>query len=391
AHYTTGLGLASPGGIASLIADKYHIPTYFNNFASGGSNLELHIKGNSIYTYALWMFQQAGLTNGLSAVIWQQGEANSFDSLNASIGYDTIFTHLCNDWKADYPNLKHVYMFQTHPGCGYNFQNVLRNTQRRCAEHVPFLSVISTTGIVAHDGCHYGQAGYYNMGAWLCPQIGRDLCRSADTLNINSPNIIAAKFDDNAHTILTLQFDVPVILQPDTTSPYGILSVKDFFYLGDDKAGCSVSSASVDTAKHTVTLILKQSSKDSTISYTPNNTYTNLPVQINFEGPYIFSTRGIAALTFFKFPISKNLITTAVKPANLHKGNFQFVMPHTGQALVELYTINGARVALLYRGFAQTGTHALSVDLKKLRSSRYYVVKIKIDGVSIVKPLMVVR
>ncbi|MDD5673439.1 MAG: sialate O-acetylesterase [Chitinivibrionales bacterium] len=312
---------SSPGGIGRKIADKYHIPTFYHNIGVPGSWLSMFTKGDSnvasIYGICLGTFRQAGLVNGLKGILWLQGEANGTDSLGASIVYDTTFTKLCNDWKFDYPNLKKVYIFQTHPGSGNSgaYQGLLRNTQRKFQTKIPFVTTISTTGIIAHENPHYGAAGYNQMGDWLYPLIGRDLCGATDTFDINSPNIIAAKFDNDAHTSLTLQFDVPVLWPPDSTfSTYnlGLLSMKDYFYFGDDKTGKVVASGSADTAHHTVTLILKQSATDTTISYTPNAEYPTIGSP--YEGPCLFSPRGVGALTFYKFPIGQSLITTSARP-----------------------------------------------------------------------------
>ncbi|MDD5673442.1 MAG: sialate O-acetylesterase [Chitinivibrionales bacterium] len=331
------------GGLGSLIADRYHIPTFFMNGAVGGSPIEWFLGPNGVAANMFSQIKAAGITGAIKASLWHQGEANSSDTLNATIGYDTMFTGLCNDWKRYYPNLKHIYMFQIHQGCGGpNYERTFRNTQRVLQQKIPNLSTISTGGIVAHDGCHYGSAGYYEMGAWVFPLIGRDVYKSADSININSPNIIAAKFDDEAHTRITMQFDVPVKWPADTTIPNvgGPFSMKDYFYLGKDENGFSVASGSADTNARTVTLVLKQATADTQISYTPEILYPGNTIAACYEGPWLVSTRGVGALTFYKFPIGKSLITTSVKPSGGKPAAFGSLT----------FTMNKERVTISVKG-----------------------------------------
>ena len=73
----------------------------------------------TIYGRTLWRVQQAGLTHGIRAILWHQGENNQ-GSASPTGDYDwksyqDYLVALSAAWKQDFPNLQHYYVFQIWP------------------------------------------------------------------------------------------------------------------------------------------------------------------------------------------------------------------------------------------------------------------------------------
>jgi hypothetical protein len=285
----------SAWGIGQHLIENQKIPICIFNGAVSGTPIELHQRDTSrysIYGNLYWRITRSGLKNHIRAILWHQGESNSDDSVNASIGYNSLFTAMVNGWRSDYPGFEHIYVFQIHPGCGGKWQHLMRETQRNLHYKFQNLSIMSTVGVIGHDGCHYSNAGYLQMGDWMYRLMARDLYGSSDTIGITPPNIKEAYFKDTTHTRITLRFDQPVVLPDDP-------SIKKYFYL--DEMGDIAESIFSDTAGCALTLVLKAKSNARNVGYIPSVYYPG--TYTIYNGPWLFNRRGVGALTFYNLPI----------------------------------------------------------------------------------------
>jgi len=285
--------------LQQLITETYKIPTCFINGGSGGSNIEYNLPNpedsldlHSTYGRLLYRTQKAGLVNDVKAIIWHQGEADSHPCCWQY--YADRFDLLRKAWKKDYKTLNKIYTFQIHPGCGGENQSQLREVQRTLSENYPDVKIMSTMGIVGHDGCHYEYTGYYQMAEWIFRLIARDFYDSTDSLLITPPNIKYAYTED--HKQIVLEFDQPIVWPADTLGQ----SMKDYFYLDDTDV--YVDSGYVGISENFIFLNLSEISSATTVTYLPNKYYNGNSVI--YEGPWLKNQWGIGALSFYEFPIN---------------------------------------------------------------------------------------
>ena len=290
------------------IAETYGIPVYIQNYAGGGAAIG-NILGN-VGTREKAI--AAGVSGRLKAVLWYQGEADVryWDS------YAEKFGRLYQQWKDWFPCMKQCYVCQIHVGPDDN-QNgsKLREVQRTLPE-LYGVKIMSTCGLIGHDGVHYSRNGYLELGEWLFPLVARDFYHSTDTLRITPPNIKRAYYASDERREIVLEFDQPVLWQKDSTinisraDTFVNSSMKDYFYL--DRVWGLVDSGYADTSHNAILLSLKQPVNAEKITYLPGGYYHNAPPGPGYnemwvyEGPWLYGTRGIGALSFDNIPIERN-------------------------------------------------------------------------------------
>ena len=288
------VGAKSIGGfgrqVAVRIVENQHIPVAVINDGQGGTSIVVHerdLSYCSIYGHLYSRVILAGFKNSIKAVFWHQGE---FDPGNTN--YKAEFLSLHNFWKTDFPGLQYFYLFQIRPGCGGDL-GLLREQQRQIPQGNPDISIMSTVHIPHHDGCHYFNPwpsdGYRIMGDCLYRQVARDLYASTDTVGINPPDIIEARFLNMEKTQILLCFTQGVLLPPDTLGH----SIREAFAIGNRFN--VVDSVKADTVLHAITLFLPSTMDSSSVSYVPDN-YV-------YQGPWLKNSNGIGALTFYRFPV----------------------------------------------------------------------------------------
>ncbi|MFH0919870.1 MAG: discoidin domain-containing protein [Fibrobacterota bacterium] len=295
-------GNSTSWDIGRHIIEDYAVPVCFFNGAVGATSSASHLPDTSlgsIYGKLLFRVTRAGLRNGIKAFFWYQGESDSGDSLFNAKGYADRFKIIHDSWLADCPSIQHFYVFQIRPGCGSNYQDILRDCQRRLPDLLPDVSLMSTTNVAGRysDNCHYLSTGYAEMGSWMYRLLARDLYGSTDTVDITPPDIQKAWYADDARTQLVLQFDQPVLLPADT-------AMKRYFSLRREngRAWGLADSLSADTTQHTVTLYIQSGTfEGDAVSYIPPeyNPFTGA----NYNGPWLENTRGIGPLTFYNVAI----------------------------------------------------------------------------------------
>jgi hypothetical protein len=281
------------------LVEDHKIPLCIINGGSGGSSIEYNlpkedglISMNSTYGRLLYRAKKAGVVNNVKALIWHQGESNSNDATYLS--YADNFDMLYNAWKRDYPSIEKFYVFQIHPGCGGDRQSELREVQRKFAYRYNDVSTISTSGLQGHDGCHYTNAGYVQMGDWLHPLVAADFY-NAKIDDAGSPDIVKAYYSKPGKEI-TLEFSKEVIWPSETGETSNMV---DYLYL--DGKNHVVKKGITNGNKIILTLTGK--TKAATISYLPGHFYEN--TSNCYQGPWIFGTNGYGALSFHDFSIAK--------------------------------------------------------------------------------------
>ena len=186
--------------------------------------------------------------------------------------------------------MQHFYIFQIRPStCGGSASEMVRELQRQIPQGRPDISIMSTTNISGHDGCHYNGTGYTTFADWMYPLVARDFYGYTDTIRIRPPDIQEARFADPLHTRITLRFDQPVLVPSDTR-------IRNAFAMGNTYT--TMDSVKADTTTGTITLFLHAPSDSNTVSYVLD--------QLNnvvYEDTWLYNTRGIGALTFYRFPV----------------------------------------------------------------------------------------
>jgi hypothetical protein len=279
------------------LVEDHKIPICIINGGSGGSSIEYNlpkendlISMNSTYGRLLYRAKKAGVANDVKALIWHQGESNSREESYSN--YANNFDTLYQAWKRDYPAIEKVYVFQIHPGCGGERQSEIRETQRKFAYRYDDVSTISTCGLQGHDGCHYTNAGYTQMGDWLHPLMAADFY-NANINDAGSPDIVKAHYSKPGKEI-TLEFSKEVIWPSENNENS---EMKDYIYLDGKNHVIKKGIAKGNL----VILTLANKTKATTISYLPGHFYEN--TNDCYQGPWIFGTNGYGALSFHDFKI----------------------------------------------------------------------------------------
>lgn len=260
------------------------VPVAIINGALGGTNSTQHQRDaadpenlNTIYGRFLWRTRLAGIAPTARALLWYQGESDNGDEALHAQNFDLLY----NDWHGDFPALEQLYVFQVRTGCGVSGRGV-REVQRQLPEVYADLQVMSTTAAPTHDGCHYRNAGYHELGERISRLVLRDLYGSTDTSNVNAPNIQSAAWVDSTRDRILLTFeeeDDAMVWEP---------GAQVHFQLSNGQlvaGGSAVGNA--------VVLDLPGPGSATRISYLGHA----------LDGPWITNSRGVGALTFFDVPI----------------------------------------------------------------------------------------
>ncbi|MDP6526082.1 MAG: sialate O-acetylesterase [Kiritimatiellia bacterium] len=196
--------------MGAQLVEANKIPVAIINGALGGRPIG-HYKRNDTkkddlntnYGRLLYRCREAGVVDNIRAILWYQGESDNGNG----VAHETGFVQLYKNWKEDYPGVEEFYVQQLRCGCGVGKWSVdLRDRQRRLPDTYPDFAVMSTTGIDAHDGCHYAfEGGYKVIGDRTARLVNRDLYGSKETSNVEAPNIAKAYFSNPERTEVTLE------------------------------------------------------------------------------------------------------------------------------------------------------------------------------------------
>ncbi|MEC9093277.1 MAG: DUF2341 domain-containing protein, partial [Planctomycetota bacterium] len=112
--------------LARQLVKSQQVPVFIVNGAVGGTRIDQHQRNDddpsdleTIYGRLLWRVREAGLTHGIRAIIWHQGE-NDQGAAGPDGGYgwetyENYYVEMAGDWKRNFPNLTHHYIFQIWP------------------------------------------------------------------------------------------------------------------------------------------------------------------------------------------------------------------------------------------------------------------------------------
>jgi hypothetical protein len=213
-HAAEGNAAEGPGAVgqwplrmARLLSDAHGVPVAIISGARGGQPISYFQRDDADpadmatnYGRLLFRARSAGVADGIRAVLYYQGEADGADAAGHRDGLVAVI----DDWRVDFPSIERIYVTQVRPGCG-DPTIELRDAQRRLADEVEGVSVMSTTGLDGHDGCHFSyENGYEQLGARYAALLGRDLFGDAAAPNVEAPNVGSVAWSADDGRSLTL-------------------------------------------------------------------------------------------------------------------------------------------------------------------------------------------
>jgi hypothetical protein len=298
----------SPGGRSEIgywgmelgrrLVESQQVPICILNGAVGGTRIDQHQRNPAdptdvatIYGRLLWRVREAGLTHGIRGILWHQGENDQgADGPTGGFGWETYrqyFHQMAADWHQDYPNLRHIHLFQIWPkSCAMGINgsdNMLREVQRTLPRDFTSMSVMSTLGIRPPGGCHFPAAGYAEFARLIAPLVERDHYDKKFAESITPPNLVQASFGPTKESIV-LEFDQPVAWRDNLASE---------FYLDGEKRAVTGGKANGNL----VELQLSAPSNAKTITYLDSKAWS--------QNALLLGENGIAALTFCNVPIKE--------------------------------------------------------------------------------------
>jgi hypothetical protein len=271
--------------MAEILMDGAQIPVAVINGGVEGSAIQYHLRNDlnptdpaGIYGRLLYRAQNAGVDQQVKALIYYQGESDGLVPDEWQKGFDD----LQEDWQTDYPALEHIYAVQIREGCGL-FNDVVVEIQRQLPQVYPKVTVMSTTAVPGHDGCHYYYVGYQETGQRMARMLGRDFYGTASQ-DVAPPMITKAVWASPQHDLLLLTFG------PAGDTLHADADVAESTFVNDATEVVDVQVASPNQ----LLVQLAGPSTATTISWRGHA----------FDGPWITNANGVGALAFFEFPIT---------------------------------------------------------------------------------------
>ena len=281
--------------LAKRLVESQKIPIFIINGAVGGTRIDQHQRNdadptdlNTIYGRMLWRVQQARLTHGIRGILWHQGESDQgADGPDGGYGWETYqkyFVEMAADWKEDFPNIQHYYLFQIWPNScsmGNGHGDMLREVQRSLPRLYSNMHIMSTLGITPEGGCHFPLIGWAEFARLIQPLIERDHYGKKPIESITAPNLQRARLGEDLTTII-LEFDQPLVWKNELAGEFVLDGERD-----------KVSSGLVQG--NVLTLTLKEPSRAKKITYLNEMKWN--------QARLLRGTHGIAALTFCDVPL----------------------------------------------------------------------------------------
>ena len=289
--------------LAKLLIEKYNIPVSIINGGSGSSTIEENmlypekISLETSFGRLAYRVDQAGLKDNIRAIFYHQGESDSYKE--RSLTYSNNFDILNKDWKRVYKSLEKIYLFQIHQGCGGDFQSEIRETQNQISKRYDHIEIMSTTGVIGHDGCHFSYEGYKEFARLILPLVSRDLFKEKQNRIITPPQLINAYYSDDRE--ITLDFDQPVEFEKFFKVNGVKHLMKNQFFFNNDASLSQLNGVvkSIVSKKNQIILKLNNDQKYSALTWLPNKEYLN--TKDIYNGPWIRGINNqIGALTFNK-------------------------------------------------------------------------------------------
>jgi hypothetical protein len=351
-------GQDSPGNtgqwglrFSRLIIDNHKIPVAIFNAAASGQPISTFQRNNNtpddVNTYygrLLTRLKRTGLTSGIKALFWFQGEQDA--NLGTSMAdYTTAFTTLRSNWLNDYPSIKKIYVFQIGSYCinsGVPVEtfpdhvNQIKEAHRRLGEEVPDLQTISSSGANHYDDgrtyCHYpftmGYELFGNNAYWL---LARDFYgKTAD--NIDAPSIKFAEVSRvNEITLIMKNIIDSITWNSGSETNFQI-------------EGSTAKVVSGKTYWNRIVLTLSATPTGATgISYMGTHDW--------HADPIVRNRNNIGAVHFYKFPLTSVKYRDSVCVAAILKANgsalpVDSVAVYSGQRTTALH-LNGKKLSVI--------------------------------------------
>ncbi len=272
-----------------VLIDTHGIPLAILNGARGGQPIGYFQRNDADstdlstnYGRLLTRVRAAGLEDDIRAILFYQGESDG----GAAVAHHDGFVALHADWLEDYQPLEQIYVTQIRLGCGGQLPT--REVQRLFGDELPALSVMSTTGLDGHDGCHYAyQDGYEALGERYAALLGRDLYDAVAAPDIEAPNPDSAIFSAGDGTEITVQ------LRDEASTMSWDQGAESNFLL----EGVSASVVAGQAVGSTLVLTLSGDGRSATgLSYAGHSG----------AGPWVTNATGVGLLAFHDFPVTEN-------------------------------------------------------------------------------------
>jgi len=287
--------------LAERLVESQRIPVFIVNAARGGTRIDQHQRNDenptdleTIYGRMLWRVKEAHLTHGIRAVIWHQGENDQGAAgPDGGYGWETYqgyFVEMSADWKRDFPNVRHYYVFQIWPNScsmGSGHGDMLREKQRTLPRLYSNMDILSTLGIKPPGPCHYPLQGWSQFAIRLQPLIERDFFGRKIAAPITPANLEQAYYTSDAQDAIALEFDQPVVWKD---------SLVDEFRLDGEKGKVASGAASGNV----LALKLKEPVRANRITYLDETAWS--------QDRLLIGKNGIAALTFCNVPIHRHVL-----------------------------------------------------------------------------------
>jgi len=191
--------------MGAQLSTVHEVPIGIVNGALGGQPIGFFQRNdadptdpNTNYGRVLTRLRNARIDQGLRAILWYQGESDGADAQAHRDG----FLALKDDWTEDFAGFERIYVTQLRAGCGGDLIGT-QEVQRQLADDFPEITVMSTTGLDAHDGCHYGyEGGYRELGDRYAALLGRDLYEEDPATDVAPPNPDTAQIGEGGTQVV---------------------------------------------------------------------------------------------------------------------------------------------------------------------------------------------
>lgn len=292
ANGSTGYG---PGGVgqwplrmAARLVEEHQVPIAVFNGALGGAAIGFFPRDDedptnlgTNYGRLLWRLRTAGVAEHVRAILWYQGESDAGNWMGHAEGFSGLY----EDWLADYPGVERTYVTQIRAGCLGDLI-AIQELQRTLPDANEAISVMSTTALDGHDGCHYDyETGYRILGDRYADLLGRDLYGAQPELDVQPPNPATAILTDGGSTLVVRMRNEGSVLsfEPGAEDDFALEGAPGVAIVGGSASG------------HEVRLELSGDGSAAT-----GLTYYGQ----TGDGEWITNENGIGLLTFWSLPIT---------------------------------------------------------------------------------------
>ena len=226
-----------------MIKDEMDIPVAIFNGADGGKPISFFDRPNdyasstnSNYGRLFYRLSKTGLKNFVRAILWSQGEADSFTNGLSTSQYISSFENLMSFWDEDYPSIEKYFIFQTRDcNCGTisSGRKKIKEAQRQLAIQNSDVNIMPTTGMQVHtDNCHFPFVnGYEKFAQRIFPQVSKELYGGSWEQSIYAPMLTSISLSGN---ILELTTDSEGLVKNTTNDNYLLNKLNEDFIFSDN-------------------------------------------------------------------------------------------------------------------------------------------------------------